>query len=165
MIRVRKQIEWLEHLCSIAVHLQLTEISCEGCGIARDIDYFLGAEARHLINDVSGATPRWVEDYYIATRARAQQVTQPCANRCADETSMSETSPHGIRLRVSYRGAILFDANEFSCPTRERKTEIPCTAVQFDHSLFLLYIAQVEQRSNEQLIASEVHLGKYSLTH
>jgi hypothetical protein len=117
------------------------------------------------MNDVSGATPGWVEDYDIATRARAQQETQPGASRGADETSMSETGPCGIRSRVSHRGAILFDADEFSCPARERKTEIPRTAVQFDHSLFFLYVAQAEQRSNEQLIPGEVHLGKCPLAH
>src|SRR5215510_3091436 len=149
MIRVRKQIERLEYLRTIAVFLQLAEITCEGCGIARDIHHGLGTETRHFLNDLRGPTPRWIKDHDIGPRVGAQQLAHARASRHTSETNVGEMSACRIRLGICDRGAILFDANDFSRATGERKTQISCTTIEFNHSLFLLYITQLEQGPDE----------------
>src|SRR5712692_7383963 len=145
MIRVRKQIERLERGCMITVHLQPAQVTRQGCRIARHVHYLLGTQTWHLVDHVGGASARGIEDDHIPTRASAQQVTNACASRRADEASVGETGPCRVRLRVGNRGAILLDADEFSRLAGERETQVSRATVKFDYSLFFLYVTQSEQ--------------------
>src|SRR5712692_849741 len=165
MIRVRKQIERLERGCMITVHLQPAQVTRQGCRIARHVHYLLGTQTWHLVDHVGGASARRIEDDHIPTRASAQQVTNACASRRADEASVGETGPCRVRLRVSNRSAILLDADEFSRLAGERETQVSRATVKFDYSLFFLYVTQLEQGSDERPVARQVHLCKHSLAH
>src|SRR6266851_3099359 len=141
MIGVGKQIERLERGCTITVHLQPAQVTRQSCRVARHIHYLLGTQTRHLVDHVCGACAGWVKDYDVATRTGTQQVTDTRASRRADEVGVGEAGSCRVRLRVSNRGMILFDADEVSRPARERKTQVSRATVEFDHSLFFLYAA------------------------